>query len=107
MAALICGFAVAARAEQRSVAEAREMVEGWLSLSQRAPLHERLFGQITSEEVITHEDGTVVGYVFNLSPEGFVVTSADDRVEPVIAFSKKGCMVKCGILCFRSPRSKS
>ena len=90
MTALICGFAVVTHAEQRSVAEVREMVEGWLELSRNTPLHERVSGRIASEEIITREDGAVVGYVFNLSPEGFVVTSADDRVEPVIAFSKRG-----------------
>jgi len=83
-------FAWWAQGAQRTAAEAREMVEGWLALSGNSPLHVQLSGDITAEEAIAQADGTVVGYVFYLSPQGFVVTSADDTVEPVVAFAKKG-----------------
>jgi len=88
--ALLWGGAAETQAAQCTAAEAREMVEGWLALSRNAPLQERLSGMIGAEEAITQADGTVVGYLFNLRPEGFVVVSADDAVEPVIAFSSRG-----------------
>jgi hypothetical protein len=70
-------------------AEARRMAAGWLRVSESAPLHERLGSLSEAAEAIT-VNGQTVGYVFSLSPSGFIITSADDSVEPVIAFSKSG-----------------
>ena len=69
--------------------EARLMVRGWLRVAQDAPLHERLSPEPGDSVPIT-VGGQTVGYVFALSPRGFIVTSADDTVEPVIAFSRTG-----------------
>lgn len=70
-------------------AEARLMARGWLRVAQRAPLHEQL-GSEPDEALPITVDGKTVGYLFALSPRGFIVTSADDAVEPVIAFSRTG-----------------
>src|SRR5579862_6922993 len=39
------------------------------------------------------EDGTVDFYVFNLSPKGFVIVSADDNLKPVIGYSTESNFV--------------
>lgn len=76
-------------AAPRSAEEARRMAQGWLRVAQSAPLHERLGPDLGEAEPFT-VDGRIVGYVFALRPKGFIVTSADDTVEPVIAFSRTG-----------------
>ena len=39
---------------------------------------------------IKGEDGITTAYVAELEPEGFVIISADDEVEPVLGFHFKG-----------------
>lgn len=75
-------------AAPRSAEDARLMADGWLRVARDAPLHERL-GSLGDAELLT-ADGQTVGYAFALRPRGFIVTSADDSVEPVIAFSRTG-----------------
>ena len=36
------------------------------------------------------QDNQVIAWVTELQPEGYIVTSADDRINPVIAYSFKG-----------------
>ncbi len=81
--------AATAPAAPRSAEEARLMAQGWLRVAQDAPLHERLGTLGETAEALT-VSGQTVGYAFALRPRGFVVTSADDAVEPVIAFSRTG-----------------
>lgn len=38
----------------------------------------------------TDESGGVIYYVVSIEPRGFVIVSADDEVEPIIAFSEEG-----------------
>ena len=80
-------------AAPRRADEAYLMAKGWLRVAQNAPLHERLGTELGAAETLT-ADGKTVGYVFALQPRGFIVTSADDTVEPVIAFSRTGYGVK-------------
>ena len=76
-------------ASSQDEAAARLMARGWLRVSKNAPLHDRLVSEPGAAEPI-RVNGQTVGYVFALSPSGFIVTSADDTVEPVIAFSRTG-----------------
>ena len=39
---------------------------------------------------ITDENGLVLAYIQELDPEGFIITSADDRMRPVLGFSISG-----------------
>jgi len=41
-----------------------------------------LFSPITN-----HENGTILAYVFDLDPVGYVIVGADTRLPPVIAYS--------------------
>ncbi len=46
--------------------------------------------QFSSLKSLKNDSGTTICHVVSLSPGGFVVMSADDLVEPVIAFSQEG-----------------
>lgn len=61
----------------------------WLAANS-APLGERLGQPMGAPTPIPGSDGQTLCYVARLQPEGFVVVSADDSVEPIIAFSSKG-----------------
>jgi hypothetical protein len=65
------------------------MVSGWLSIDKR-PLGVLLDGQVGDAETFFGAEGEAVYHVVNLEPSGFVIVSADDLVEPVIAFSASG-----------------
>jgi hypothetical protein len=41
-------------------------------------------------QAVQSEDGTVLAYVASLDPEGFIITSADTGITPVVAYSLKG-----------------
>lgn len=66
--------------------EAREVVAGWLSEDAR-PFGVRLGGDIAGVETFQGAAGESICYLVHLSPSGFVVVSADDLVEPIIAFT--------------------
>ena len=50
-------------------------------------LQEHVAGEMTA---IRDEDGNLLAWVTELEPEGYIATSADDRINPVIAYSHKG-----------------
>ncbi len=68
--------------------EAGMVVAGWLKVNAR-PLGMALGRGVISVETFT-DDGEPVYYVVYLEPAGFVVVSADDLVEPIIAFAGEG-----------------
>ncbi len=66
--------------------EARQVVSGWLTDNVE------LFGvplgrDIADVEAFAGIDGQPIYYLVHLSPSGFVVVSADDLVEPIVAFA--------------------
>ena len=69
--------------------EAEMVVSGWLK-SNPQPLGTALGGRIKDIETFTGDSGRPAYYIVNLEPSGYVIVSADDRVEPIIAFSDKG-----------------
>ena len=79
-AALLIGQAAA---EPMNPATAEAMTRGWLAES-RARLSGKMPSRIKSVESYGHF------HVVHLHPAGFVVSAADDELEPVIAFSNKG-----------------
>lgn len=62
---------------------------GWLR-RYPTPLEVRLPRQARPAEAVSDADGRVLYYVAPLEPQGFVVLSADDAIEPVVAFSATG-----------------
>ena len=69
--------------------KAEKAVKGWLKTN-RKPLETPLPGDIASIEIYADPVGQAQYFVVNLKPEGYIVVSSDDELEPVIAFSPKG-----------------
>jgi hypothetical protein len=69
--------------------EAQMVVSGWLKANPQ-PLGASLNRRIKDVETFTGWDNRPAYYIVNLEPSGYVIVSADDRVEPIIAFSAEG-----------------
>ena len=88
--ALAGGCAVPGFGAPVSPEQAARMVQGWLELTP-APLNTPLSARtIGSVQPFSDPQGQVVYYAVRLPQEGFIITSADTEVEPVIAFSATG-----------------
>jgi hypothetical protein len=73
-----------------SAEQAASMVKGWLLLTPaplETPLSEKTIGSV---QTFWDQQGQAIYYAVPLQPEGFIITSADTEVEPVIAFSATG-----------------
>jgi hypothetical protein len=66
--------------------EAELVVAGWLADSV-APFGARLGTNVAEVRIVAGTAGAPVYYVVHLDPGGFVVVSADDLVEPILAFT--------------------
>ena len=71
------------------IGAATNTVTAWLQLDHN-PLGEKLGGRIQRVEIITDSAGEPLYYAANLEPDGFVIVSGDDLVEPIIAFGGHG-----------------
>ncbi|MBN1806544.1 MAG: C10 family peptidase [Sedimentisphaerales bacterium] len=69
--------------------EAVLVVEGWLKVNNR-PLGTTLGVGVRDVETFVDDNGSPVYYVVYPENGGFVVVSADDSVEPIIAFADEG-----------------
>lgn len=69
--------------------QARCAVEGWLS-QDSTPMNESLGRMICSVAAYSDTNDVPLFYVHSLDAGGFVVTSADDMVSPIVAFSATG-----------------
>jgi hypothetical protein len=69
--------------------EAEMVVSGWLKASPQ-PLGAAIGRRIKNVETYTGDSGNPAYYIVNLEPSGYVIVSADDRIEPIIAFSAEG-----------------
>lgn len=77
-------FAAATTADQ-----AKSAVTGWLK-SNPQPLGAVIGQEVGKVDTFRDESGAPLYYVVNIKPTGFVIVSADDRIEPIIAFASKG-----------------
>ncbi|MEI6807714.1 MAG: C10 family peptidase [bacterium] len=68
---------------------ATELATGWLREG-TARLGRKMNSKVHAEVSYRDEAGDVSFYAIQLAPEGFIIVSADDAVEPVIAFSESG-----------------
>jgi hypothetical protein len=69
--------------------EAEMVVMGWLKFNDK-PFGTELGRSVISVETFIDDNGNPVYYVVYLEPSGFVIVSADDSIEPIIAFSDEG-----------------
>lgn len=69
--------------------QAEKAARGWLK-ENRHPM-DRLISQApVACDPISDETGLKLCFIVNLNPEGFVILSTDDEINPVIAFSSTG-----------------
>lgn len=62
---------------------------GWLK-RHPTPMETGISRDAHPAETISDPDGQVLYYVIRLKPQGFIILSADDSIEPVIVFSPTG-----------------
>ena len=82
-------FAFAAFAEPVDSKTAATTVKGWLRMD-RKPFGKTLGENVKSVETFKDAAGKPVYHVVNLEPSGFVIVSAEDQTEPIIAFVDQG-----------------
>ena len=71
-------------------AKAKKVAEGWLKHTGKSALNAKFNDQIGSLDTYRDVDGNIIYYVINLKPDGFIVVSSDDQIEPIISFSGTG-----------------
>ncbi len=91
LAMVAAGAAFPLLAEEVSGDDAMIAVAGWVRV--KAALGEDFTAQPASVREYTGQDGKGKFYVVSLEGGGFVVTSGDTELEPVIAYSKSGTWV--------------
>ncbi len=67
--------------------QAERVVKGWLKAEVR-PLGARLGQEVIRVETFSDAEDEAIYYVVYLRPSGFVIVSADNRVEPIICFAQ-------------------
>ncbi|MBP5510889.1 MAG: C10 family peptidase [Kiritimatiellae bacterium] len=91
IAAVAAGLAFPLCAEEVTGDDALAAVAGWVNV--KAALGEDFTAQPASVREYPAKDGVGKFYVVSLEGGGFVVTSGDTELEPVIAYSKDGTWV--------------
>jgi hypothetical protein len=76
-------------ARQTTEYEAEMVVSGWLKESPQ-PLGATLGRRIRDIETYTDDSDRAAYYIVNLEPSGYVIVSADNRIEPIIGFAAEG-----------------
>jgi len=69
--------------------DAKRVVRGWLRTNREA-LGIRMNRDVVSVNTYAEDDGTALYHVVCLKSGGFVIISADDEIEPIIAFADDG-----------------
>ena len=88
LAGMLCSTAPVSAAPM-SAAQARLSVQHWLSIDP-APLREAMSHQLGAVTPYCGSGSTPLYYVVALRPTGYVIVSAEDRLEPIIAFVPRG-----------------
>lgn len=90
LAVLLVLFSVSAFAAPVGPDTARQAVEGWLTLDNRPMEAASALSGVASVQAFAGDDGATQYYVVALRPSGFAVVSADDLLEPIVAFQSSG-----------------
>lgn len=69
---------------------AKSAALGWLIHTGDKGLSAKLSRNIDSIDSFKDDNGETIYYVVNLKPEGYIVVSPDDQIEPIISFSQEG-----------------
>ena len=88
-ASLIILSADLASAKPIQQKQAQQAAAGWLKNNPK-PMGRDISANTKQSATLTDDQGQTLCYVINLEPEGFVIVSPDDQIEPIIAFSSTG-----------------
>ena len=78
-----------ANAAETTGAQAETATRNWIR-RHGAPLGTRLSSEIGESRAVRNDAGRTIFHAVNLKGGGFVVTSGDTKVEPIVAFSDSG-----------------
>lgn len=87
--ALVCSMSIDSFAIPIEINKAQKAAQGWLHKNKK-PMGKHISEVIIQPTPLKDEDGQTICYIINLEPEGFIILSTDDEIEPVIAFSPTG-----------------
>ncbi|MDA3895294.1 MAG: C10 family peptidase [Desulfobacteraceae bacterium] len=83
-------FSSVCSAKVTTIDQARTVVTNWLTLDVN-PMDAKMGLRISNIEIYNDSSAnTPLYYVVKLDPEGFVIVSADDLVEPIVGFTAQG-----------------
>ena len=88
---LSAALALAASGEPVSAERARTAVSRWLTARTASHMRARLGKTVKAVRTVREGDADVF-HVVRLEGGGFVIASADDRIEPIVAFSGTGAL---------------
>jgi hypothetical protein len=72
---------------------AKLATKGWLRLVGK-PLEAKLSQKIASVKAFKNDENKILYFIVSLDPEGYIIMSPDNMLEPVIAFSSSGHFVE-------------
>ncbi len=87
--ALLVLSSAPAGASPTNPAQAEKIVKNWLAQNSR-PLGASMAQAVKEVQTFRDGAGNAVYYVVYLNPQGLVIVSADDLVEPIVAFLARG-----------------
>ena len=79
-----------ARAASVDKEKATIFAENWLKVAGNALNTQVGAAAVGNVEEFKNAEGVVLGYIVSLEPKGYIVVSADDRINPVVMVSKDG-----------------
>lgn len=85
----VLSMATMALAKPITSEQAKSAVQTWRRMD-AAPLKASLGGSVSTVTTFKDTSGSDLYHIVYLKPAGFVILPADDRVEPIIAFSPEG-----------------
>jgi hypothetical protein len=86
---ILCVLSPTAFSATKTSADAASAVKGWLKLC-NTPLSSKIGSEIGEVVQFNDPSGIPLYYAVQMKPSGFVIVSADDSIEPIIAFGEKG-----------------
>ena len=76
-------------ADTVTLSYATDVVNGWL-LEKSERLGMTFGDRIRWVDIVRDDEGAILFYAFSIVPTGYIIVSADDLIEPIVAFSNKG-----------------
>lgn len=86
---LLTCFATISSARPTSPEQALRVVQNWIAMDSQ-PLESVIATETDQVQTYHNDEGEVLYHIVSMDPEGFVIISGDDQVEPIIGFVPEG-----------------